>query len=165
MGLDGSQDLGAVRVGDIENHYANAAATLAAQRSRENIGTISQPVGHFPNTLPGGLRDSPCGRTIAEHHGNRGDRHAALPRNFSDCYHVLSKVFQPHCIVLLKKNRPRFRPSFDHHPLTPLDPPRFSPWKIGPFSPIRLFLSKSTLKLLRLSPAIVGGRLSVKRST
>src|SRR5579862_9290119 len=93
MSLNGAQDLAAVRVGDIENQHPHAAAALAAKRSRENVGTISKLVGHLPDALPGRLRDSLRGGAVAEHHRNRGDRDAAFPSNFSNCYHLSSPVF------------------------------------------------------------------------
>src|SRR6267143_4701980 len=75
--FDASQDRGAERVGNIEEHDADAVASLAAQKSRHRIGPVAEFLGYFLNAFFCRWCNVARQRRVVQHNRDRSRRKAA----------------------------------------------------------------------------------------
>src|SRR6266850_433253 len=116
--FDASQDRDAERIGNIEEHDADAMASLTAQKSRHRIRPVTKFLSHFLNALFCRRRDVTRQRRVVQHNRNRSRRKAAGLRDIPHRYGEVLGVSPFH------KN---WRLRGHHHPS------RVAPYAMGPF--------------------------------
>src|SRR5271157_2740120 len=78
--LNPAQDWRAERIGHIDEHYPNALAFLAAQKTGHSIGAVAEALGGFFDALPGARSNITSERRVVENDRNSGGRKASGPR-------------------------------------------------------------------------------------
>src|SRR5712692_699774 len=105
--FDASQDRGAERVGNIEEHDANAVASLAAQKSRHRIRPVAEFLGYFLNALFCRWCNVARQRRVVQHNRDRSRRKAA---GLSDIPHRYGEI------LAASPFHRMWRLRGDHHP-------------------------------------------------
>src|SRR5258708_22140747 len=87
-----AQNLGAIRIRDIENNHADGVTALAAQGAGKQIGTISQFFRYLPDAGARLWRDALGSGPVIQYHRNGSDREPAFSSNIANGDHQSSFV-------------------------------------------------------------------------
>src|ERR1700677_5079775 len=79
--FDAAEDQGAIRVGDVEDHYADGAVAFGAEEARDDFWAIGKFFCGALDAVFGGGRDVAGERGVIEDDGDGGGRHAAFQRH------------------------------------------------------------------------------------